>query len=81
MAAYDPVVYTDILALINAPGGVTVHFPDGSTLDFYGYIKKFEPAALKEGEQPEATVTIVPTNYDPANHVEASPVLTSVTGT
>lgn len=80
-AAYDPAVYTDALTLINAPGGITVHFPDGSTLDFWGYLQKIEPDNMEEGKQPEASITIVPTNFDPANHVEQGPVLTSVAGT
>lgn len=79
--AYDPYVYTDILSLINVEDTITVRFPDGSTLAFYGYLKMFEPEELVEGTQPEASITIVPTNFDPANKVEASPVLTSVEGT
>lgn len=80
--AYDPKCYTQILTLLNDDtGSVTVHFPDGSTLDFYGYVMNFEPAELREGEQPEADVTIVPTNFDRTNNVEASPVLTEVAGT
>lgn len=80
-AAYDPVLYTSILALINLETTVTVRFPDGSTLAFYGYLQKFEPDDLAEGTQPEATITITPTNFDPVNHVEASPVLVAVAGT
>jgi hypothetical protein len=81
-AAYDPNVYNDILTyLVNQEGSVTIRFTDGSTLDFFGYLQKFEPEDLKEGEQPRASITIVPTNFDPANRVEAAPVLTSVSGT
>ena len=79
--AYDPLVYTSILNLINVETTVTVTFADGSTLAFYGFLQKFEPGELKEGEQPEATVTITPTNFDPTNKVEAAPVLTNVVGT
>lgn len=79
--AYDPVVYSEILALVNQPGSITVHFPDGSTLDFFGYLRLFEPDDLTEGEQPEATVTITPTNTDPSDSTEAAPVLTEVSGT
>lgn len=80
--AYDPKVYTSILELINIEDTVTVSFPDGSTLAFYGYLKMFDPAELVEGTQPEATITIVPTNTDHVNDwVEAAPVLTSVEGT
>lgn len=81
-AAYDPNVYNQILNdLLNQEGAITIHFPDGSTLDFFGYLQKFEPQEITEGNQPEADITVVPTNWDPANAVEAAPVLTSVSGT
>lgn len=80
-AAYDPDLYNQILECINVETTITVEFPDGSTLAFYGFVKSFEPADLSEGEFPEATITIVPTNFDPVNRVEAAPVLTSVAGT
>lgn len=79
--AYDPNVFNNILSLINVRTTVTVTFPDGSTLAFYGYLRSFEPNEMSEGEQPEATVNITPTNFDHVNKVEASPVLTSVAGT
>lgn len=81
VAAYDPDVYNNILALVNVEGDITVHFPDGSTLDFFGYLRVFEPQDCEEGAQPEANITIQPTNFDPVNFVEAAPVLTSVSGT
>ena len=81
-ALYDPVVYNSILNnLINQEGAITCHFPDGSKIDFYGFLQKFEPGELSEGEPPTATVTIVPTNFDLTNNVEAGPVLTEVAGT
>ncbi len=81
-AAYDPNFYNQIVnTLVGAKGSVTVRFPDGSTLDYYGYLQKFEPDQIEEGKQPEATLTIVPTNWDYVNNVEAAPVLTSVSGT
>lgn len=79
--AYDPDVYDEILAIINLEGSITVTFPDGSTLDFFGYLRTFEPNDVSEGSQPEATITIQPTNYDPTNDVEAAPVMTEVSGT
>lgn len=85
--AYDPNVYQDAMDLINMPTTVTVTFPPGEeghgtgdTLCFYGYLQKFEPEALKEGEQPMANVTIVPTNTDPDGN-EEGPVWTAGTGT
>lgn len=79
--AYDPAVYASLLGLINYRDTVTVFFPDGSTLAYYGYMQKFEPDALEEGKQPEATVSIVVTNYDYVNHVYAAPAYTNVAGT
>lgn len=79
--AYDPSLYTDILDLLNQEGSVTIHFPDGSTLDFFGYLKSFEPDELSRDEMPSASFTVVPTNTDPSDCTEAAPVLTSVTGT
>jgi hypothetical protein len=80
-AAYDPDVFNQIYAVINTTTGWTFHFPDGSTLDFWGALTKFEPGEMKEGEMPVATITIEPGNYDNVNRVEAAPVLTSVSGT
>jgi hypothetical protein len=80
-AAYDPDAYNQILAIINERTTVTVKFKDGSTLAFYGYLQRFEPGELVEGTQPECTITLVPTNWDPTNNVEAAPVLTSAAGT
>lgn len=81
VVAYDPAVLTQIIALINVRTTITVTFPDGSTWAYYGFLKSFEPSDLQEGEQPEATVEIVPTNFDPTNKVEAGPALASVAGT
>lgn len=79
--AYDPDVYNSVLALLNVEDVITVEFPDGSTLAFYGFLRTFSPAALVEGTQPEATIEIVPTNFDFVNKVEAGPALASVAGT
>lgn len=79
--AYDPAVYSQILAIVNRPTTITYTLPDGSSYAIYGFLQKFEPSALAEGEMPEATVTIVHTNWDATNRVEAAPVLTSVSGT
>jgi len=80
--AYDPAVFSQILTnLVNQPGVVTVAYPDGSTLAFYGYLRSFEPNELSEGAQPEASVTITCTNQDPVTGAEEAAVLTSVAGT
>ena len=79
---YDPGVITEINNnLINQEGSITRHLPDGSKLDFFGFLQKIEFGEFVEGEMPTATITVVPTNYDPVNRTEQAPVLTSVTGT
>jgi len=78
--AYDPTCYTSILALINVETTVTVTFPDGSTVAFFGYLKTFKPNACEDGTQPTAACTIQPTNQD-SSGAEQDPVVTSVAGT
>ena len=73
--AYDPALYPQIVALINVEGAITVHFSNGDKLSFFGYLKSFEADDMSEGTQPEATIAIVPTNYEPVAGVEAAAVL------
>jgi len=80
-AAYDAKVIDQITSLINVETTVTITYPNGDTLAFFGFLKSFEPDALEEGSQPEATVTVVPTNQDPATGAEESPVFTAASGT
>lgn len=80
--AFDPNIYNQAdLELINRETTITERFSDGSTLAFYGFMKMIDFDEMVEGEQPEGTITSVPTNFDPTNKVEAGPVLTSVAGT
>lgn len=72
-AAYDPAVFDDIVALINVHTTITITFPDGSTLAFFGWLRSFEPDGMSEGEQPEATVNIEAANQD-ATGAEQAPV-------
>lgn len=80
-AAYDPAVYDQILSLINVEQSITAKFPNGDTLDFYGYLKSFIPAELQEGTQPEATCTIICTNADPTTGAETAPNYKTAAGT
>lgn len=80
-AGYDPNVLPTIINNINIQQTITVWFPDGGALAFYGYMQKFDPGEMKEGTMPLANITFVPTNYDHVNEVEAGPVYTAGTGT
>jgi len=79
-AAYDPAVYTSLLTILNKAGSMTYWFSDGSYLDFYGFLKSFQPGELVEGTQPEADIIWVATNTDSAG-LEVAPVLYSAAGT
>lgn len=81
VAAYDPDVYDQIDARLNVETTITVTFPDSSTLAFFGYLRLFEPQDMEEGSQPEANITITPTNWDHINNVEAGFALVETAGT
>lgn len=87
VASFDPNLYNNIKnsllgsRLASANGSVTIHFPDGSTLDFFGWGNNFDFSAFERLNKPEVTFDVVVSNFDPANDVEAGPVLTSVSGT
>ena len=82
VVAYDPIVLDQIRDhLLNQAGSITVHWPEGSTVDFFGYLRTFVPQPMEEGNPIEANITIQPTNWDPVNHVEQGPVVTEVAGT
>ncbi len=79
--AYDPDVLPDIVTMCGKEDSVTIHWPEGSTDSFYGYLMKFEPKELKEGEPPDADIEIAVTNWDYVNSVEQGPVFTAAAGT
>lgn len=62
--AYDPACYPEIIALVNVNTAITVTFPDGDTLVFWGWLNSFTPGANTEGEQPTAEIEIIPSNQD-----------------
>lgn len=73
--AYDPEVITNLLTIINTNNQITITYPDGSTVVFWGWLDSFIPDPLVEGEQPEATVVIIPSNQNDSL-VETAPVFT-----
>lgn len=65
--AYDPAVYDDFAladGLLQVNQEIILHWPDGSTLTFWGFVDEFTPNEVSEGEQPTADVTIIPSNQD-----------------
>ena len=78
---YDPVLYIQALDLLNQEGSVTSHFPELSTLDYFAFLRSFEPEDLVKNGFPQASAVVVPTNTDPSDCTESVPVLTSVSGT
>ena len=75
--SYDAQFYDDIVAMALTNQAITITFPDGATLLFYGWLDKFIPGPIAEGAQPTADVTIIPSNVDPADGSEAAPVYTA----
>lgn len=71
--AYNAKLYDDILSMLNVEQTITCWFSAGDWLSFYGFLRSFEADEMTEGAQPEATVTITPTNWDYLNNVEAAP--------
>lgn len=80
VCTYDPAVVTELDALVNEEQVITVVWGDGTTLAYYGYLRKYEFSPLVKGQQPTVTLTIVATNFDPVNCEEANPVLVAGTG-
>jgi hypothetical protein len=63
-AQYNPDVYTQILAQINVNQLVTINFPDGSKVQFWGWLNSFMPGDNSEGSMPTATVEVEVSNQD-----------------
>lgn len=81
VAAYDPHVMSVLNnVLINVPDSITWAYPEGSAEVYWAYLQKVAKSPLQKDQQPEMTLTIVVTNWDPVNCVEAGPVFVSGTG-
>ena len=72
-AAYDAAVYDEIVDLTNVNQEITVTFPAGDTLVFWGWIDGFVPNEISEGEQPTAECRIICSNQNDSG-VETAPV-------
>lgn len=76
--AYDIEAYNDAVSQVGVNQAITITFPDGSTLVFWGYLRTFQPSELSENERPTATVTLTPTNLNDS-YAETAPGVTTTT--
>src|SRR5687767_5157330 len=74
--AYDPQALDDCFAMVNVNQLITVEFSDGSTWQFWGWLDELTPGEITEGAQPEADVTIIPSNMNDSQ-VETAPIFTA----
>jgi hypothetical protein len=74
VVAWDPAAYNDVLAMVQVNQLITVTLADGSSIAFWGWLEEFTPGAAQEGQQPTATVKVIPSNMN-ASLVETSPVI------
>lgn len=82
---YDPLTWGELNNILNRVQSVSHFWSDGSTMTLWAFVQKVELAELKEGSQPEMTITVVPAMLDP-NAVqglptEQNPVIAAVAGT
>lgn len=62
--SYDPVVYDTIASYIQLNQELFLAWPNGSQVNFWGWVDMFDPHEVTEGSQPEADVKICPSNQD-----------------
>lgn len=70
--AYDSKNYdfTDVNSFafwLNINGLMTLTFPDGTSVNFWGYINAFRPGENSEGNRPTAVLEIIVTNENNAD--------------
>ena len=70
---YDPAIYSQILSMMGTITTIVITFPDYSTLRIQGWLDKFIPGTIVEGEMATATVTVIPSNQTAAG-TEVAPV-------
>lgn len=72
-AQYGPQVYNDIIAQCNVNQLITVTFSDLAQVKVWGWLNTFKPNPMREGEAPDAVVTIHCSNLD-ASQAEVAPL-------
>lgn len=79
-AKYDPDVWPDLISNINKLQVFTYEWPDGSTVCWWGWLRKAVPQKNREKELPKLDFTIEPSNHD-LSYAEQVPVFTPAAGT
>ena len=77
--AYDPDVWNTFVntSINDRFDSVTVTYPTADKLAMWAYCQKWDPDAFEIGKMPTGTLTIVITNFDVVNQIEAGPVYQS----
>lgn len=78
--AFDFAALSSLAGAVGVNQLVTVHFPDGASILFWGWIEEFTPGAFTEGEQPTGQLVIQPSNRDEVG-LETPPVFDDITVT
>lgn len=83
--AYDPDTFdpanlaSGMPNIINVNQLITITFPSGDSLSFYGFVDEWKSQENREGEQPLISMTIIPSLLDPTdNDTETAPVYVGV---
>lgn len=80
-AFFDINAWPTLLIQVNKKQVITLLFPNGATLCFFGFLYDLGEPTFVEGQPAMVDASIVPTNWDHTNNVEAAPVFASGSGT
>ena len=80
-AMYDPIMWIELLNMLNITQAITEHYPNHATLAYWGFLRKVQKMPMEIGKPPKCKLTITVSNWDPINFVEAGPVFTDSSGT
>ncbi len=68
--SYNPVVFEDMVDVLQRNNPMYFAWPDGSLVTFWGFVESFDPHEITEGAQPEADLKVCPTNQNLAGEEE-----------
>ncbi len=76
--SYDPVLFEELVLATRLQFNqiMFLAWPDGSVVNFWGFLDTFEPHEVTEGSQPEADMKVCPTNQDDTG-AEVAPTYTA----